>query len=445
MRAAPPATRRRFLSGLVKPPKATGPMTTREGGHGEKVSVLGFGMMRLPTVDGAHANGWAAGSSNKAIDQEQVNAQVDYALAHGLNYFDTSPVYCRGESERVTGAALSRHPRDSYFIATKMSNFNPSLRTPEKSREMFESSLKALRTDHIDFYLMHSVGGGKDPKAEFAARFLDNGILDWLVEQRKAGRIRNLGFSFHGSPLIWKWLMENHAKYHWDFAQIQMNYVDWRHAAAVNARNLNGEFAYGELAKRGIPAVVMEPLLGGRLAKFNYALAEKLVPLDPEASLASWALRFAADHPKVLTVLSGMTYMEHIEENVAVCSPLKPLTKRELDVLEEAAQAYLADKTIPCNSCDYCMPCPYGLDIPGILNVWNAAVAEKRLPEDPDAPDFAANRRRFLVEYARAIPRLREAERCIGCGRCMPHCPQRIEIAAEMRRVGDFVERLRNP
>ena len=420
-------------------------MTVRNGVHGEKVSVLGFGMMRFPTVDGAHANGWAPGASNAKIDQEQVNAQVDYSLAHGLNYFDTSPVYCRGESENVTGIALSRHPRASYFIATKLSNFNPSLRSAEKSRDMFEKSLKALRTDYIDFYLLHSVGGGKDPMAEFSSRFLDNGMLDWLVEQRRIGRIRNLGFSFHGSPIIWKWLMDNHPKYHWDFGQIQLNYVDWRHAAQVNPRNLNGEFAYGELSSRGIPAVIMEPLLGGRLAKFNYSLAEKLVPLNPEASLASWALRFAASPPGVLTVLSGMTYMEHIEENIAVCSPLKPLVKKELDVLEQAAQSYLSDKTIPCNACDYCMPCPYGIDIPGALTVWNAAVAERRLPDDPDDPDFPDKRQRFLAEYSRALPRLREAERCIGCGRCISHCPQRIEIPDEMCRVGDLVERLRNP
>ncbi len=290
---------------------------------------------------------------------------------------------------------------------------------------------------------MHNVGGGTDPMAEFSSRFLNNGLLDWLVEQRKAGRIRNLGFSFHGSPVIWKWLMDHHDKYHWDFAQVQLNYVDWRHAAAVSPINLNGEFTYAELSSRGIPMVVMEPLLGGRLAKFNYTLAEKLVPLDPEASLASWAIRFAGFRPKVMCVLSGMTYMPHLEENIAVCSPLKSLTDHELDVLEQAAQAYLADKTIPCNSCDYCMPCPYGLDIPGVINVWNAAVAEKRLPDNPDDPDYAANRRRFLAEYARAIPPLREAERCICCSRCVPHCPQRIDIPAEMRRIGDFVERLR--
>jgi len=442
MRAQPSATRRKFLTDLVKPPKATGLMTMREGVHGEKVSILGFGMMRLPTVDGSHANNWAKGASSKPIDQDQVNAQVDYALSHGINYFDTSPAYCRGESERVTGIALSRHPRSSYYLATKLSNFNKDFWKAEKAKEMFEKSLKSLRTDYIDFYLLHSIGNGS--LDTFKSRYINNGILDWLVEQRAAGRIKNLGFSYHGDPRAFEWCMENHGKYKWDFCQIQLNYVDWLHAKEINARNMNAKYLYETLAAKSIPAIVMEPLLGGRLAKFNYSLAEKLVPLAPGASLASWALRFAANPPKVLTVLSGMTYMEHIEENVAVCSPFKPLTKHELDVLEEAAQAYLADKTIPCNSCDYCMPCPYGLDIPAVLNVWNAAIAEKRLPDDPESPDYAANRRRFLVEYSRVVPRLREAERCIGCGRCTPHCPQRIEIAAEMRRVGDFVERLRN-
>ena len=408
-------------------------MTMRSGRHGEKVSLLGYGAMRLPTKDGGHANNWAKDASSDVIDQNAVNAHVDYALAHGLNYFDTSPVYCRGRSESVMGEALSRHPRDSYFIATKLSNFHKDLWPIAKSREMFEQSFKSLRTDHIDFYLMHSVGNGG--MATFRGRYIDNGALDFLVEQRAAGRIRNLGFSFHGAPKVFEWCMENHGKYKWDFCQIQMNYVDWLHAKEVNPRNLSAKYLYETLAAKGIPAIVMEPLLGGRLARFNYAVSSKLRGMDPNASLASWAFRFCGTYPNVLTILSGMTYQKFVEENVATFSPLKPLSAKELETLEEAAVAMLQDRTVPCNLCQYCMPCPYGIDIPGIFDCWNAACAEDRLPDIPGAPDHAANRRRFLKDYDMALPHLRQAEHCIGCGRCEHHCPQRIDIAARIAAI----------
>ena len=427
------STRRELFAGMVRPKAAAGQLTVRTGRHGEKVSLLGYGAMRLPTKDGKHANGWAEGASKAAIDQDAVNAHVDYCLAHGLNYFDTSPVYCRGESEQVMGAALSRHPRGSYFIATKLSNFNSAYWPLAKSREMFETSLKNLRTDYIDFYLLHAIGnGGFDM---FRQRYIDNGALDWLAEQRRAGRIRNLGFSYHGDPKAFEWCMENHGKYAWDFCQIQMNYVDWRHAKEVNKRNLDAKYLYETLAAKDIPVVVMEPLLGGRLARFNYAVASRLKGMDAEASVASWAFRFCGTYPKVLTILSGMTYMEHIEENVATLAPLKPLTQRELDTLEVAAQLMLQNKTVPCNLCQYCMPCPYGIDIPGVFDCWNTACTEDRLPDDPAAARHAEHRRRFLKEYDRAMPHLRQAEHCIGCGRCVPHCPQRIDIPKRMAEI----------
>ena len=429
MGSEPEKTTRR---GLV-----SGEMTVRTGRHGEKVSLLGYGAMRLPTEDGRHANGWADGASKAAIDQKAVNAHVDYALDHGLNYFDTSPVYCRGESERVMGIALSRHPREKYFIATKLSNFAEQLWPLKKCREMFETSLKSLRTDYIDFYLMHSIGNGGF--STFSRRYLENGALDWLAEQRAAGRIRNLGFSFHGDARAFEWCMENHAKYKWDFCQIQMNYVDWRHAKEVNDRNLNAEYLYGTLAAKDIPVVVMEPLLGGRLAKFNYAVSSKLKGMDPNASLASWAFRFCGSFPRVLTILSGMTYMKYLEENVATFSPLRPLDQRQLDTPEVAAKLMLQNKTIPCNLCQYCMPCPYGIDIPGVFETWNAACTEDRLPDDPASPAYAANRRRFLADYDRAMPDLRQAEHCIGCGRCNAHCPQRIDIPAKMAEIDRMV------
>ena len=427
-------TNKTTLRGLL-----SGEMTVRTGRHGEKVSLLGYGAMRLPTTDGGHATGrlgkQSAGFSPAPIDQAAVDAHIDYALAHGVNYFDTSPAYCMGRSERVLGNALKRHPREKYFIATKLSNFAEKQFSFEASKGLFEDSLKNLGTDYIDFYLLHSVGNGG--METFRRRYVDNGIIPWLMEQKAKGRIRNIGWSFHGDKAAVDWLLDRHdaGEYTWDFAQIQMNYVDWRHAKQVNDRNLDAEYLYGELDKRGIPIVVMEPLLGGRLAKFNYAVDAKLKSMDPNASPASWSFRFCGTYPRVLTILSGMTYMKHLEDNVATFSPLKPLDQKQLDTLEVAARLMLQNKTIPCNLCQYCMPCPYGIDIPGVFECWNAACTGDRLPDNPSSPEYAENRRRFLADYDRAMPDLRQAEHCIGCGRCSPHCPQRIDIPMRMAEI----------
>ena len=432
--------RRTFLKGVVKPERG-GAMTMRHGPHGDVVSLLGYGAMRLPTKDGGHANSWMKDASSEAIDQDAVNEHIDYALAHGVNYFDTSPAYCRGESEAVLGRALKRHPRGSYYIATKLSNFAPQQYPLDACKAMFARSLEALQTDYTDYYLLHSIGNGGFET--FSKRYIENGALDWLLKERAAGRIRNLGFSYHGDPKAFAWCIDNHEKYRWDFCQIQMNYVDWRHAKQVNERNLDAKYLYETLDAKGIPVVVMEPLLGGRLARFNHAVASKLKGLDPAASVASWALRFCGTYPRVLTILSGMTYKHHLEENVATLSPLKPLSPHELETLEEAARLMLQNKTIPCNLCQYCMPCPYGIDIPGIFDCWNKACVEDRLPDDPALKTHAANRRAFLKAYDKAIAPLRQAEHCIGCGRCVSHCPQRIDIPRRLEEVDVFVANLR--
>ena len=429
-------TLRQLFASAFAADAPTPAMTMRTGRHGERVSLLGYGAMRLPTVDGGNAAGRVGkpveGASSAAIDQAAVNEHVDYALAHGVNYFDTSPAYCMGASERVMGVALSRHPRGSYYIATKLSNFSPSQYSFEASRQLFEDSLKYLQTDYIDFYLLHAVGnGGFDT---FKKRYVDNGIIPWLVEQKAKGRIRNLGWSFHGDVKAVEWLLARHdsGEYQWDFAQIQMNYVDWRHAKEVNTRNVDAEYLYHELESRGIPIVVMEPLLGGRLARHNDALMEEFARLDPAASQASWAFRFCGTYPGVMTMLSGMTYKENLVDNIATLSPLKPLSAEELVALERAAQAYLGTGAIPCNSCDYCMPCPYGLDIPGAFNFMNR-VRSARM-NDP---------KEIRREYARAIPDpRRRADRCIGCGRCEAHCPQSIRIPRELDAVAAFMEGL---
>ena len=444
--------RRSFFAALVNPsapaasdtPRKTA-ITTRTGGHGERVSLLGYGAMRFPTTDGSHAN-VRHGGSNASIDTEAVQRHIDYCIAHGVNYFDTSPVYCRGESEKVLGDALAKHPRYKWFVPTKLSNFNAKTQSFEASREMYETSKRLLHTDHIDFYLLHSIGGGPTRAKAlklFDARFIDNGMLDFLLKARAAGRIRNLGFSFHGNEAVFRHALSLHDKVHWDFVQIQLNWVDWHHAQEVNKRNVNAETLYNLLDERGIPVVVMEPLLGGRLAKVNERVMRRLAPLDPAATPAQWSFRFAGSLPRVLTVLSGMTYLEHIQDNVKTYSPLRPLGRNELDALERATHAFLTDDTIPCTGCNYCMPCPYGLDIPALFAFWEDALVEDRLPDDPTDPNYAANRRRFLLDYERTFNKLRRAERCTGCGRCAPHCPQAIDIPAMVRKVDRFVETLR--
>lgn len=404
--------------------------------RGLPISLLGYGAMRMPTVDGGHANGWAPnGYSTTNIDQELVDKQIKYLLEHGVNYFDTSPAYCRGESEARLGRALAQsgYDRKDYIIATKLSNFAPQQYPLEKCKEMFEKSLEYLRTDYIDNYLLHSVGNGSF--ATFEERYVKNGAADWCLSLREAGRIKNLGFSYHGDPKAFDWCIEHHDKYHWDFCQIQMNYVDWLHAKEVNDRNLNGKYLYELLTEKNIPVVIMEPLLGGRLARYNWALAHELSPLDPEASLAKWAFRFCGTYPNVMTVLSGMTRMSDIEENCDTFSPLKKCSEAELAALERAAQALLKLNTVPCNNCQYCMPCPYGLDIPQILTF-------KNVVQTSPTPMSAKEK---LALYKKMIPEeLRRADHCTGCRRCVPHCPQSIDIPKVIKEIDAMMEEVKN-
>ncbi len=400
---------------------------------GDKVSLLGYGMMRLPSLPTPAENG-------NVLDQEAVNRLVDYAIEHGVNFFDTSPIYCQGWSETTTGIALSRHPREKYFVSTKLSNMHDYSR--EASLEMYHKSFKNLQVDSIDYYLLHSVGGGNGIPL-LKARFFDNGVLDFLLAEREAGRIRNLGFSYHGDIKVFDYLLANHDKYHWDFVLIQLNYVDWKHAKEVNSNNTNAEYLYTELEKRGIPALVMEPLLGGRLSNVHDHIATKLKQRTPESSVASWAFRFAGSLPGILSVLSGMTYMEHLQDNLRTYSPLVPLNDDEKAFLEETAQLLLRYPTIPCNDCQYCMPCPYGLDIPGILLHFNKCINEGNMPSSSQDANYRKARKAFLIGYDRSVPKLRQANHCIACKECEPHCPQGIRIHREMRRIDNFVEDLK--
>ena len=421
-----------------------GKMTYRTNPNtGDKVSLLGFGMMRLPVIEDKAPKGASGRESTAPIDQEMVNRLVDKAIEYGVNYFDTSPAYCQGRSESSTGIALSRHKRSEYFIATKLSNFSPETWSRKASMEMFRNSLKELKVDYIDYMLLHSVGGGEDGMENYRARYVDNGMLDFLLEQREKGIIRNLGFSYHGDIRVFDYLLSRHDEYKWDFVQIEMNYLDWHFAKQINERNTNADYLYNELAKRNIPAVIMEPLLGGRLSNVPDHIVRLMKEREPQRSVASWAFRFCGTYPNVLTSLSGMTRMEHLEDNLRTHCPLEPLTTEELDFLEDIAEKIYDLKTIPCNECQYCMPCPYGLDIPAIFSHYNRCIKEGNLAKSADDTDYKKMRKAFLVGYDRSVPKLRQASHCVHCGECVAHCPQRIPIPAQMQMVDEYVEKLR--
>ena len=411
----------------------TDKMTYRENPKtGEKVSLLGYGWMRLPTQKIENED---------VIDQEQVNRLCKYALDHGVNYFDTSPAYCRGKSEESLGIALEKsgYRRDQYYIATKLSNFSPSQYSLEAGKEMFENSLKYLKTDYVDYLLLHAIGGGG--MQNLHQRYLDNGLLDWLMEQREAGRIKNLGFSFHGDVAVYDWMLDHHDEYEWDFVQIQANYCDWHND---EDKGRSGEYLYNRLAELEIPAVIMEPLLGGRLSKVPDHVVAHLKQRDPESSVASWAFRYIGSKPNVMTVLSGMTYMEHLEDNIRSYSPLKELSQEEQEWLEgETATLINSYPTIDCNDCKYCMPCPYGLDIPAIFVHYNKCVNKGNVPESQQAKNYQQARRAFLVGYDRSVPKLRQANHCIQCRACVSHCPQQLDIPRLLANVDEFVEKLK--
>ena len=404
---------------------------------GEAVSLLGYGCMRWPEVITPEGE-------EHGIDQEAVNPLVDYALEHGVNYFESASGIGQEGNMEATATALLRHPREKYFIASKLSNQNGD-KSLKEGQEMIEHILAVFQTDHIDFLSLDYVCNAADLKV----RFLDNGLLDWLLEQRKNGRIRHLGFSFHGLKEGFDELMVNHEQYHWDFVQIQMNYLDWKHASLTAERPqrmANAEDLYGELSQRDIPVMAMEPLLGDRLAKLPQGPVMRLKSRAPERSAASWAFRFCGSFPKVLTIVAGMSYMEELQDNIKSLSDFKPLSESDLAFLEETARQILQFPLIPCTSCQYCMPCPYGLDIPGIFAHHNACINEDHIPQDTMSPAYRKARRAYLISYERQIPGRRQAGYCVGCGECALHCPQGINIPIEMRKIDRYTEKLRkNP
>ena len=394
-------------------------MTYRiQHGSGEQISLLGFGMMRLPN------------------DQDEVNEMVDYAITHGVNYFDTAPMYMGGKSEVLTGNALSRHPREKFHVATKMSNQNKRLWSFDESKKMYEQSFERLKVDYIDYYLLHSIGGGMD---SLKGRFLDNGILEFLLKEREAGRIKHLGFSYHGDVRDFDWLLDRQDEYQWDFVQIQMNFLDWRHASLSEGwrHDADAEYLYGKCEKTGVQCVIMEPLRGGAFGKMADELTQQLKAVRPNDSTARWAFRWVGSYPNILTTLSGMNRMDHLEENIKTFSPLDPCTEKENKLLAEIADQMAGFPTIPCTTCAYCMPCPYGVDIPKNFAYYNDAVNKHVLPlPDKSAADYAQRKEQFSAGYKEALPDMNTwAIQCEDCEACLSKCPQQIRIPNQMARI----------
>ena len=392
---------------------------------GESISLLGMGCMRFPRK---------AGGRRGQLDQDIVNQMIDYALAHGINYFDTAPAY--GDSERATGEALSRHNRKDYLLATKMSNFSNA--RLDACKEMFANSLKNLRTNYVDYFLLHSIGSVED----FKKRFVDNGLLPYLQELRKKGTIRHLGFSFHGSNAAMKTLLE--MPYKWEFVQIQMNYVDWKTMPLEDSDEpCDSETLYKMLVDKKIPVVIMEPIRGGALANVTPGLKEKLAERFPQLSPAGVALTFASSYPGVMCSLSGMSNMQQLMENVYTFSHFKPFTEQDNEYMMEMARLYNGNPHIPCTACRYCMPCPRGVDIPGVFAVYNGMSDALMLPDPSNKKDkdYKAKKKEFLKRYA-TLAGGTDASNCVMCNACLPKCPQRIRIPDQMRMIHKLVKDL---
>ena len=387
------------------------------------VGMLGLGCMRLPALPSD--NPWGG-----PLDQEKVNEMVDYALAHGINYFDTAPAY--GDSERAMGVALSRYDRSSFMLATKMSNFARGPQAPDlaAAKAMFETSLSNLQTDYIDFFLLHALGRYD----EFEQRFLSNGVLDYICSLKESGKVKHVGFSFHGSVKDLETLLAT--PYKWDFVQIQMNYLDWKGDDA--------ETLYNMLVEKNIPVAVMEPVRGGALASVNDSLKKLLAEKHPELSPAGTALTFVGSFPGVMVTLSGMSNMDQLKENIATFTGFKPFDEKDNEFLMDVARLYNENPHIPCTGCAYCMPCPNGVNIPGNFAVFNSASDALAIPDPKGAKDatYKKKSKDFLKKYQKELEDGMRADACTNCKVCLSKCPQHIRIPDQLKMIEDLVSAL---
>ena len=357
---------------------------------GCEISRLGYGGMRFP-------------KNGDEVDVEEAVKLLRKAYDMGVNYFDTAVVYHKGESEKIFGKAFEIYDRSSYYLADKMSIW--VCKDEQEMKDLFERQLKTLKTDYIDFYLVHSLNRNHYQKVK------EFHCVEFLQEMKRQGKIKHLGFSFHDTYPVFTQILND---YDWDFVQIQLNYLDWQ--------NQGAEQLYRELEKRNLPCMVMEPVRGGYLATLDEQRAKPYLEMEPNRSIASWAIRWVESLPQVTVVLSGMSDMAQLEDNVAMMTNFEPMNEKELEAVAKVVEEIRKVNDIPCTGCRYCMDCPMGVDIPEIFAIYSRL---KIFGKDKS----------FVEDYKEVMENGNGAEHCVGCQQCMNHCPQSIEIPDKLAMI----------
>ncbi len=357
---------------------------------GKEISRLGYGGMRFP-------------KNGDEVDMDAVVQLLRKAYEMGINYFDTAMVYHKGESEKIFGKAFEPYPRDSYLIADKMSIWLCSDEEDMKAR--FYNQLKTLKTDYIDFYLVHSLNRNHYKKVK------DLHCVEFLQQMKQEGKIKHLGFSFHDTYQVFTQILND---YTWDFVQIQLNYLDWH--------NQGAEQLYRELERRNLPVMVMEPVRGGYLATIDSERAKPFLELEPQRSIASWAIRWVESLPQVAVVLSGMSDLQQLEDNVATMTNFEPMNEQELAAIDRVVEEIRKVNEIPCTGCRYCMDCPMGVDIPEIFSIYSQY-------------KIFGKEKAFVQDYEEVVEHGNGAEHCVRCMACTTKCPQMIAIPDKLEMI----------
>ncbi len=364
---------------------------------GIETSLLGFGCMRFPTLE------------NGKIDEREAERMLDKAISSGVNYIDTAYPYHNGESEPFVGRALKKYKREDLFLATKLPVW--MVNSVDDAKRLFEEQLERLQTDYIDFYLLHAMG-----KERWDA-MVEQGVVKYCEELKSQGRIKYFGFSFHDSYEVFEEII-NYRE--WDFCQIQLNYIDTEEQAGLKGYKLTEE--------KQIPLVIMEPIKGGSLAAFSEDITAKFKGLSEEASVASYALRWVGSLPNVKVILSGMSTMQQVEDNLKNFKDFVPLSDKEEETIVEVVEMLNNRIQNGCTGCRYCMPCPAGVNIPKNFSVWNTY-------------HIFQNYNMVRWGWENELGESAQAKNCIECGKCEKVCPQKIAIREDLKKVQDDLDK----